>query len=282
MAIGFTTWVSVLPSKRTTSCHFVDLAWDLDLQRTEHGLLGWETRHAVWETWQQKPRSANFRSTSVPRVCSWAWVRVDLRRRGVESGYNLKSTQLELCLHSVLPASKVYLSLAASRIKEMRTSRVSSCNEKIRYVSPFARGLHEAVRLQTPSHLTPSTCSGSMRSEVTLFECNQRACPAYRPEVWNHEAFTDTTVLVRQIGKMASLAPMTSNERTWGKIYGNSHGGAKYKWRLRAQALQASRWENFSSLGIWPRTRTLLSLNQLFWQSIDKKKEAVHASVDWR
>ena len=50
-----------------------------------------------------------------------------------------------------------------------------------------------------------------------------------------------TVVLERQLGKMASWAHVSSNERTWVKFYGNSHGNTK--WRFRARALRTSSWQ---------------------------------------
>ena len=61
----------------------------------------------------------------------------------------------------------------------MQTSRVSSCNENFVSIrlSLELRSLQGSVRLQTPSHLTGPTCSGSMRSDIiiVLFECMQPA-----------------------------------------------------------------------------------------------------------
>ena len=49
----------------------------------------------------------------------------------------------------------------------MQTSRVSSCNENFVSIrlSLELRSLQESVSLQTPSHLTAPTCSGSTRSD---------------------------------------------------------------------------------------------------------------------
>ena len=57
----------------------------------------------------------------------------------------------------------------------MQTARVSSCNENFVSIrlSLELRSLQESVRLQTPSHLTAPTCSGSTRSDIV--ECMQPA-----------------------------------------------------------------------------------------------------------
>ena len=89
MAIYFATWVSVLPGTRTTSCHVVDRdlsRFGLDPRTTTARFAGMHGRQGVRFG---KTGEANPRSTSTPTasVCGWAWVRVDLRRRGVESGF---------------------------------------------------------------------------------------------------------------------------------------------------------------------------------------------------
>ena len=52
----------------------------------------------------------------------------------------------------------------------MQTSRVSSCSENFVSIrlSFELQSLQESVRLQTPSHLTAPTCSGSMRGDTLL------------------------------------------------------------------------------------------------------------------
>ena len=95
----------------------------------------------------------------------------------------------------------------------MQTSRVSSCNENFVSIrlSLELRSLQESVSLQTPSHLTAPTCSGSTRSDIV--ECmqpllNQR-CTAYRPEVRNHEAFTELSLSLNQTKRLSTWRSVT-------------------------------------------------------------------------
>ena len=106
MAIGFATWVSVLLGTRTTSCHVAGRAWSADDRAPLAGIGKKDVRFG-------KTAAAKFRSTSTPRVCSWAWVRVDLRRSTKRKRERVSwSTQLELGLHIVSPASKACAWLA--------------------------------------------------------------------------------------------------------------------------------------------------------------------------
>ena len=59
----------------------------------------------------------------------------------------------------------------------MQTSRVSSCNENFVSIrlSLELRSLQESVSLQTPSHLTAPTCSGSRREAILLSACTVSA-----------------------------------------------------------------------------------------------------------
>ena len=109
--IGFATWVSVLLGTRTTSCHVAGRAWSADDRAPLAGIVKKDVRFG-------KTAAAKFRLTSTPRLES---VQLSLSPRGFASKYEetsragLWSTQLELGLHIVSPASKACVSLAACR-----------------------------------------------------------------------------------------------------------------------------------------------------------------------
>ena len=117
MAIGFTTWVSVLLGTRTTSCHVVGRAWSISADdRARLAGIGIERRskerRAVWEN-SCSQAQVDFDAQC---TCSWAWVRVDLGRSTKRRRERvLWPTQLELGLHIVSPASKPCAWLAACR-----------------------------------------------------------------------------------------------------------------------------------------------------------------------
>ena len=76
ISIGSATWVSVLLGTRATSCHIVDLAWDLETWTTVRSLLPSETTACgLGKQMTTTCTSATFRSTSTSSMCTWfEWI----------------------------------------------------------------------------------------------------------------------------------------------------------------------------------------------------------------
>ena len=93
----------------------------------------------------------------------------------------------------------------------MQTSRVSSCNENfvsIRILLEL-RSLQESVSLQTPSHLTAPTCSGSMRSDIVWVHATS--------DVPRIDRKCETTKLSRSSSSQLSLN-QTKRLSTWRSV----------------------------------------------------------------
>ena len=214
MAIDFefVTWVSVLLGTRMISCHVVGRAWDLQTNRARFaGIRNKGMRFGK--------NSCKFWSTSTAGVCSWACVRVDLQRRGVESGF---CSQVNSSLAST--AYRQHRRLAsrlplAGRIKEMQTHELQctqSYDENHHFEIAFGFGSkHEAV-IVTGHGLPPISPD---RAHVQWGPCEEFECniPAMcRPEVWNHEAFTITELSIKQKAFNLAVTPPISSASNQG------------------------------------------------------------------
>ena len=166
MAIGFATWVSVLLGTRTTSCHVTGRAWSADDRAPLAGIGKKDVRFG-------KTAAAKFRSTSTPRVCSWAWVRVDLRRSrsSKRAGFVVDSTRA-WPPHRIAGVEGVRL---ACRLQvEWRKHRLGLYS-KLRWKTSFrfAFGSNSKYEAVTPDHEIANSVSPD-RAHVQFDPCAKR------------------------------------------------------------------------------------------------------------